>query len=1556
MSQTTKCSLWQWPLKNVVGLCVAVLSWVGISSAVAQSAGVNFPNGSYSAEVTDLRVLSAAGPVEWTRNYNGKGWRFNRHWDGISASYKAVMTQNTGGGSPGASGAGGATCWIWVDEDWQPADTDSGSTPGVNSPLSADSYLPPNRGYSQTAVPLERNVSTGFTSGCGSVGGNLLSNSSEILEGYRRLSSLYVGASGSYIFKNRYILKKQPIQKLPAGTSANGGSVSLVDLETSTHGWRWSDRTGDWAEYDDQGRMTRYGDKNNNTIWLQRDAQGRIAGIVDGGTGGNATSGQLLISLHYDAQGYLVEAKDWPRSGNSLDLPQRSVRYSYDSLGHLSAVTDVRGHTTRYAYDGKARLVKTVDPRGGETVLTYEQEGNTVTSLKAADGSVTNYTSSWDDAKKLFYSKETGPQTAAGRREELYSHDRAGDLVKVEINGRTELEVKRDPAMRTQTRTNARGFATSYTQNEYEQTTQIVYPNGARFSVAYDARLLQPVEEIDELGIKTRYEYDSKGNLLTVTEAVGLPEQRITEYVRDEAGRPQRITRKGRTEANGTVTADATWHMTYDAAGNLAETTDPEGARRSYVYNRLGHLVRYTDPLGHATHYETDAAGNLLKLTNALGHVYSFSYDQSGNLVAGTDARGKTIQQAYDAMNRAVQATDAMGGVSTTEFDARGMPLSTQDADGRRWQSTYDNFSNLISQTDALANVKIYGYQVEDGSASGALGALIGATDIQMPTQRIRIKYDERELPTSFAQTFNSAWGSQTRTSSQSYDAAGQLTQETHAHGKTSGYKYDALGQVVEATDKLGQKTLLSYDARGNVIQVEDAKGQIHRFEYDRNNRLLKEILPLGQTAQYRYDAAGNLIERVDAAGTQKQYSYDAGNRVASMQQTQAGVLVRKVSMRWDEVDNLIGWSDTDTTRPAGQQTTTATLTYDDAGRKTGETISYPNPSGTAFNLGYGYQYSQAGYKTGLTWADGTQISYGYTAHGELENVSIPGEGSISVNQFNWVMPSKVTLPGGGTQNLGWDGLFNQESITVRTPGQQATLSLVNKYGAMLEITSAQRTDTAAGLSRTHNASYGYDDEQRLTRATTNAGGFFDDTQTFGLDAVANRTQHSRTGNGPWQYDANNRLLQRPGANGSAVVSYAYDANGNQIRKTEGSKVTHYAYDADNRLSEVSYGSNQLVARYGYDPLNRRIWKEQYRSADGSALAQPLRTYYLYSDEGLIAEATQPITLAFDGTVSASQETAISAQYGPRPDSAFTTGTLFVKTRNSNGQDSFAYYHHNHLQQPLQATDKAGNVVWAASYDAFGRATIITAVATEQRPSITSNLRLPGQYEDEETGLYYNWNRYYDPDTGRYITPDPLGMDAGVNYYVYVQGNPTGMVDPSGLLSLDPVFGAIYRVTGGWSPSDSTVNFFAGFGDTLSFNATRGVRSMMGIDGGVDTCSTAYSSGEWAGIAAALATGFVGGVKAAGSKGFGKEFSHWIPKRMGGPRTIFNGNYVPTATHALSDPYRYRFMPRAWKEANPPMNRAMAQWVRFPNVYKGTAAGGGYGAAGATQAECGCSI
>jgi YD repeat-containing protein len=106
-----------------------------------------------------------------------------------------------------------------------------------------------------------------------------------------------------------------------------------------------------------------------------------------------------------------------------------------------------------------------------------------------------------------------------------------------------------------------------------------------------------------------------------------------------------------------------------------------------------------------------------------------------------------------------------------------------------------------------------------------------------------------------------------------------------------------------------------------------------------------------------------------------------------------------------------------------------ATLSYDDDNRKTAETVSYPGPGGNSFSLSYGYTHSPAGRKTRLTWADGTGIDYAYSAHGELQTVTIPGEGTISVNQFQWTEPAQLTLPGGTVQEKGFDGLLILQKI-----------------------------------------------------------------------------------------------------------------------------------------------------------------------------------------------------------------------------------------------------------------------------------------------------------------------------------------------------------------------------------------------------------------------------------------------------------------------------------------------------------------------------------------------
>jgi hypothetical protein len=150
---------------------------------------------------------------------------------------------------------------------------------------------------------------------------------------------------------------------------------------------------------------------------------------------------------------------------------------------------------------------------------------------------------------------------------------------------------------------------------------------------------------------------------------------------------------------------------------------------------------------------------------------------------------------------------------------------------------------------------------------------------------------------------------------------------------------------------------------------------------------------------------------------------------------------------------------------------------------------------------------------------------------------------------------------------------------------------------------------------------------------------------------------------------------------------------------------------------------------------------------------------------------------------------------------------------------------------------------------------------------------------------------------------------------------------------------------------NDAANFSAGMGDTISFGLTRWVRQKLGSDSVVNKCSGWYSGGEWAGIAHSVALGGAYGLRAAGTKAAGQEFSHWIPARLGGPRSTWNGNYVSPSRHYYQDPYRY---PSGWQNLGDKWNPALQQLDRIPNVYKGAAGGAGYGSASSASNDCRC--
>ena len=378
--------------------------------------------------------------------------------------------------------------------------------------------------------------------------------------------------------------------------------------------------------------------------------------------------------------------------------------------------------------------------------------------------------------------------------------------------------------------------------------------------------------------------------------------------------------------------------------------------------------------------------------------------------------------------------------------------------------------------------------------------------------------------------------------------------------------------------------------------------------------------------------------------------------------------------------------------------------------------------------MSHGTTYTESGRKKSLTYPDGSTYSYDYNEANRIQSMDLPDSGQITWGEYEWRRPTSVSLPGGASKSFNLDPLQRIKEITTRDPAGNTVLRREYDYDKAGNIISEQ-----TGEGR-HD--YGYDPLNRLTQAENPAL----PNEEYSYDAVGNRLTSADT-NGTWSYNSNNELLAYNNA------TCTFDENGDMVKRVVEGKVTRYTYNANNRLTRVEDGSGGVIARYYYDPFGRRLWKE----VNGE------RTYFYYSEQGLIAEYDDqgdPIRL-----------------YGYKPGSSWTTDPVFLKK-----DGDYYFYHNDHLGTPQKLTASNGRVVWSARYASFGGTQLV-----EQE--IKNPLRFPGQYYDQETGLHYNYHRYYDPIAKRYIKADPLGISGGVNLYVYSSSNPNKFIDPNGLLS-----------------------------------------------------------------------------------------------------------------------------------------------------------------------------
>ncbi|WNU81928.1 rhs element protein RhsB [Escherichia coli] len=850
-----------------------------------------------------------------------------------------------------------------------------------------------------------------------------------------------------------------------------------------------------------------------------------------------------------------------------------------------------------------------------------------------------------------------------------------------------------------------------------------------------------------------RYRYDSDGRVTEQLNPAGL--SYTYQYEKDRITITDSLDRREVLHTQG--------------EGGLKRVVKKEHADGSVTqsqFDAVGRLRAQTDAAGRTTEYSPDVVTGLItRITTPDGRASAFYYNHHSQLTSATGPDGLEIRREYDELGRLIQETAPDGDITRYRYDNphSDLPCATEDATGSRKTMTWSRYGQLLSFTDCSGYVT---------------------------------RYD--------------------------HDRFGQMTAVHREEGLSQYRAYDSRGQLIAVKDTQGGLTRsMEYDAAGRVILLTSENGSHTTFRYDVLDRLIQETGFDGRTQRYHHDLTGKLIRSEDE-GLVTHWHYDEADRLTH--RTVKGETAER--WRYDER----GWL-TDISHISEGHRVTVHYGYDEKGRLTGErqTVHHPQTEALLWQHETRHAYNAQGLANrcipdslpavewltyGSGWLSGMKL--GDTPLVEYTRDRLHRE---TLRSFGRYELSTAYTPAGQLQSQHLNSLQYDRDYTW------------NDNGELIRISSPRQTrsysySTTGRLTSVHTTAANLD--IRIPYATDPAGNRLPDPELHPDSTLSmwpdNRI--ARDAHYLYRYDRHGRLTEKTDLIPEGVI------------RTDDERTHQYHYDSQHRLvhyTRTQYAEPLVESRYLYDPLGRRVAKRVWRRERDltgwmSLSRKPQVTWYgwdgdrlttIQNDRTRIQTIYQPGSFTplirvetATGELAKTQRRSLAdalqqsggedggsvvfppvlVQMLDRLESEILADRVSEESRRwlascgltveqmQNQMDpvytparKIHLYHCDHRGLPLALISTEGATAWCAEYDEWGN------LLNEENPhQLQQLIRLPGQQYDEESGLYYNRHRYYDPLQGRYITQDPIGLKGGWNLYGY-QLNPISDIDPLGL-------------------------------------------------------------------------------------------------------------------------------------------------------------------------------